>query len=110
MLPATEHLPETTGHATALETKLKIDKISNAIRLVLETLGEIQVVRACGSPQSDLPRSCYFSLKVTSLDPAVILKDAIFHEHHQGLVLVKDIEFSSYAEHRHSFRSVGKGN
>ncbi|KAH8893055.1 GTP cyclohydrolase I [Thozetella sp. PMI_491] len=95
------------GNAATLEPSVKIDKISSAMKLVLEALGENPSREGLQKSPERFAKAMIFFTKGYEVDPTVILKDAIFHEHHQGLVLVKDIEFSSLCEH-HLIPFIGK--
>jgi len=100
-------LEKTDNGFATLEPGLKIDKISSAMKLVLETLGENPSREGLQKSPERFAKAMLFFTKGYQLDPTAILHDAIFHEHHQGLVLVKDIEFSSLCEH-HLIPFIGK--
>ena len=107
-MPASDSPRENSKHHPAsLATGWKIDKISGAIKLVLETLGEDPSREGLQKSPERFAKAMVFLTKGYELDPTAVLKDAIFHEDHQGLILVKDIEFSSLCEH-HLIPFIGK--
>ncbi|KAH8897925.1 GTP cyclohydrolase I [Thozetella sp. PMI_491] len=89
------------------DINLSIAKISSALKVVLEAVGEDSSREGLLKTPERFAKAMMFFTRGYEQDPAVILRDAVFHENHEGLVLVKDIEFSSLCEH-HLVPFIGK--
>ncbi len=92
-----------------LEWTLKVEKISSAVKLILKAPGQDTSRQGLRKSPERVAKALTFFTRGYNLDLSTILKDAIFHEDHQGLIIVKDIAFSSLCEH-HLIPFVGKVN
>jgi len=96
-----------TESTTAI-TAFDHDKIRAGVRLLFEGLGmDAEDPRISGTPDrvARMYDEIFAGLRQ---DPADVL-DAVFEEHHDGLVLVRDIPFSSMCEH-HLVPFVGRAH
>jgi len=96
-----------TEPTTAI-TAFDHDKIRAGVRLLFEGLGmDAEDPRISGTPDrvARMYDEIFAGLRQ---DPADVL-DAVFEEHHDGLVLVRDIPFSSMCEH-HLVPFVGRAH
>lgn len=96
---------ETTS--AAIESRRKLSKLSDAVSVILQTVGEDPSREGLLQTPERFAKAMMFFTKGYAEDPAQILRGAIFHEKHRGLVLVKNIEFSSLCEH-HLVPFIGK--
>ncbi|KAJ4145223.1 hypothetical protein LMH87_004078 [Akanthomyces muscarius] len=92
-----------------LEWTLKVEKISSAVKLILKAPGQDTSRQGLRKSPERVAKALTFFTRGYNLDLSTILKDAIFYEDHQGLIIVKDIAFSSLCEH-HLIPFVGKAH
>lgn len=85
----------------------KIAKLSDMVKTMLETVGEDASREGLVQTPKRFAKALLFLTKGYGESPAQILRDAVFHEKHSGLVLVKNITFSSLCEH-HLVPFLGK--
>ncbi|KAL1861356.1 hypothetical protein VTK73DRAFT_7131 [Phialemonium thermophilum] len=85
----------------------RLSKVSKAVEDILEALGEDKHREGLVKTPTRFAKAMLFFTKGYGEDPTSVLEGAIFHESNHGLVLVKDIEFSSLCEH-HLVPFVGK--
>lgn len=97
-----ERLEENPEQAAA-----RLDKISDAVRTILECLGEDPNREGLlGTPERYAKAMLYFTRGYQE-NVRDVVNGAIFHEGHKELVIVKDIEVFSLCEH-HMVPFTGK--
>ncbi|KAI9712430.1 MAG: GTP cyclohydrolase I [Bogoriella megaspora] len=85
--------------ATPEEAKQRIEKISGAVRTLLEAIGEDPDREGLlGTPERYAKAMTFFT-KGYEENLRDIVNGAVFHEDHDELVIVKDIEVFSLCEH-----------
>ncbi|KAH8654029.1 hypothetical protein BGZ60DRAFT_386808 [Tricladium varicosporioides] len=89
-----ERKSETTEQAAA-----RLDKLSGAVRTILECLGEDPNREGLLGTPERYAKAMLFFTKGYQENVRDIVNDAIFHEGHNELVIVKDIEVFSLCEH-----------
>ncbi|KAH8803009.1 hypothetical protein F5884DRAFT_824048 [Xylogone sp. PMI_703] len=89
------------------ETDSKQERVARAIRSVLEVLGENPKREGLTKTPNRFAKAMLYFTHGYARDPTSVLKDAMFQENHKGLVLVRDIDFSSLCEH-HLVPFIGK--
>lgn len=89
--------PETTEH------------IASKIASVLEALGEDQSREGLLRTPERVAKALQFLTQGYMMDPAEILRSAIFREDYSEIILVKDIEIFSLCEH-HMLPFIGKAH
>jgi GTP cyclohydrolase I len=97
-----ERLDETPEQAA-----LRLDKISGAVRTILECIGEDPDREGLLGTPERYAKAMLFFTKGYQENVRDIVNDAIFHEGHNELVIVKDIEVFSLCEH-HMVPFTGK--
>ncbi|KAH8805744.1 GTP cyclohydrolase [Xylogone sp. PMI_703] len=81
------------------QAALRLNKLSGAVRTILECLGEDPNREGLlGTPERYAKAMLYFTRGYQE-NVRDIVNDAIFHEDHNELVIVKDIEVFSLCEH-----------
>ncbi|KAE8446516.1 GTP cyclohydrolase 1 [Mollisiaceae sp. DMI_Dod_QoI] len=97
-----ERKEETPEQAAA-----RLDKLSGAVRTILECLGEDPEREGLLGTPERYAKAMLFFTKGYQENVRDIVNDAIFHEGHNELVIVKDIEVFSLCEH-HMVPFTGK--
>jgi GTP cyclohydrolase I len=97
-----ERKEETPEQATA-----RLQKLSGAVRTILECLGEDPDREGLLGTPERYAKAMLFFTKGYQENVRDIVNDAIFHEGHNELVIVKDIEVFSLCEH-HMVPFTGK--
>ncbi|PGH12406.1 GTP cyclohydrolase I [Polytolypa hystricis UAMH7299] len=93
--------------ATPEETQKRIDKIGDAVRTIFECIGEDPEREGLfGTPERYAKALMYFT-KGYEENVRDLVNGAVFHEDHDELVIVKDIEVFSLCEH-HMVPFTGK--
>lgn len=64
------------------EWTLKVEKISSAVKLTLEALGQDTSREGLRKSPERVAKALIFFTRGYNLDPSTILKDVIFHEDH----------------------------
>ena len=81
--------------------------MENAIRTILKEIGEDPLREGLRDTPGRVKRSYQFLMQGYKEDPSAILKKAIFHEHCDHMIIVRDIEVYSMCEH-HMLPFFGK--
>jgi GTP cyclohydrolase IA len=97
-----ERLEETPEQAAA-----RLEKLSGAVRTILECIGEDPDREGLLGTPERYAKAMLFFTKGYQENVRDIVNDAIFHEGHNELVIVKDIEVFSLCEH-HMIPFTGK--
>ena len=85
--------------STPIEAKQRIERLSGAVKTILECLGEDpQREGLLGTPERYAKAMMYFT-KGYEENLRDVVNGAVFHEDHNELVIVKDIEVFSLCEH-----------
>jgi GTP cyclohydrolase I len=85
--------------ATPEQAEERLEKLSGAVRTILECLGEDPKREGLlGTPERYAKAMLYFT-KGYEENVRDIVNGAVFHEDHDELVIVKDIEVFSLCEH-----------
>jgi len=87
----------------------KIEKISSHYKEVITELGEDVNREGLLKTPERVAKAMQFLTHGYDLDPAKILKSAMFQEDHSQMVIVKDIEIYSMCEH-HMLPFIGKAH
>jgi GTP cyclohydrolase I len=87
----------------------KIDELSGHYKSVIENLGEDPTREGLEKTPERVAKAMQFLTHGYELDPAAIIKDAMFTEDHNHMVIVKDIEVYSMCEH-HMLPFFGKAH
>jgi GTP cyclohydrolase IA len=87
----------------------KIDSIASKYRLLLEEIGEDPKREGLLKTPERMAKAIQFLTHGYDLDPAEILKSAMFKEDYKQMVIVKDIEVYSMCEH-HMLPFFGKAH
>ncbi len=87
----------------------KIDQIASTYKTVLELIGENPSREGLVDTPVRVAKALQFLTHGYDLDPAEILKSAMFAEDYRQMVIVKDIEIYSLCEH-HMLPFVGKAH
>jgi GTP cyclohydrolase IA len=88
---------------------LVIERIANKYREVLEQLGEDPDREGLVKTPERVAKALQFLTHGYGLDPAEILRSAMFREEYQQMVIVRDIEVYSLCEH-HMLPFFGKAH
>ncbi|KAJ8129406.1 hypothetical protein O1611_g4224 [Lasiodiplodia mahajangana] len=89
-----ERLEETTEQAAA-----RLEKLRGAVRTILECVGEDPDREGVLDTPTRYAKAMLFFTKGYQQNVKDIVNDAIFHEGHNEMVIVKDIEIFSLCEH-----------
>jgi GTP cyclohydrolase I len=89
------------------QAKARLDKLSGAVRTILECLGEDPSREGLLGTPERYAKAMLFFTKGYQENVRDIVNGAIFHEGHNELVIVKDIEVFSLCEH-HMVPFTGK--
>ncbi len=89
--------------------KSRTQKLAENYKNILETLGEDLSRDGLLKTPERVAKSMQFLTNGYSIDPAEILKSAMFREDYQQMVIVKDIELFSLCEH-HMLPFFGKAH
>jgi GTP cyclohydrolase IA len=87
----------------------RIDSIAKKYRLIIEELGENPEREGLLKTPERVAKSMAFLTSGYSLNPAEILRSAMFNEKYSQMVIVKDIEVYSLCEH-HILPFFGKAH
>ena len=87
----------------------KIEKISEHYKAIISELGEDVEREGLLKTPERVAKSMQFLTHGYDVDPAAILKSAMFQEDHSQMVIVKDIEIYSMCEH-HMLPFIGKAH
>ncbi|KAI9731893.1 MAG: hypothetical protein M1834_004344 [Cirrosporium novae-zelandiae] len=93
--------------STPEETEQRILKISNAVRDIFEALGEDPNREGLRGTPERYAKAMMFFTKGYEENVRDLVNNAVFHEDHDELVMVKDIEVFSLCEH-HMVPFIGK--
>lgn len=92
---------------TAAQAEKRTQKLAGAVRTILECVGEDPTREGLLGTPERYARALLFFTKGYQENVQDIVNDAIFHEGHNELVIVKDIEVFSLCEH-HMVPFTGK--
>jgi GTP cyclohydrolase I len=95
--------------ATEEEKKERLEKLSGAVRTMLECLGEDPDREGLRDTPDRYAKALLFFTKGYEENLRDIVNGAVFHEDHDELVIVKDIEIFSLCEH-HLVPFTGKAS
>ena len=85
--------------STPTEAKERVERLSDAVKTILECMGEDpQREGLLGTPERYAKAMMYFT-KGYEENLRDVVNGAVFHEDHNELVIVKDIEVFSLCEH-----------
>lgn len=87
----------------------KVDQLSMSYSNIISTLGEDVTREGLEKTPERVAKAMQYLTHGYDLDPASILKSAMFKEDHSQMVLVKDIELYSLCEH-HMLPFFGKAH
>ncbi|KAK5242392.1 GTP cyclohydrolase 1, partial [Cryomyces antarcticus] len=85
--------------ATPEEAKARLDKLAGAISTILECIGEDPDREGLHATPERYAKAMMFFTKGYEENLRDIVNKAVFHEDHDELVIVKDIEVFSLCEH-----------
>jgi GTP cyclohydrolase I len=86
-----------------------VERMSRHVRGLLEQLGEDPVREGLEKTPERVAKALQFLTHGYALDPAAILRSAMFREEYQQMVIVRDIEVYSLCEH-HILPFFGKAH
>lgn len=86
-----------------------VDSLANKYKIILEEIGEKPEREGLMKTPERVAKAMQFLTHGYDLDPAAILKSAMFKEEYSQMVLVKDIEVYSLCEH-HMLPFFGKAH
>ena len=92
---------------TPQQAQERLDKMANAVRTLLECIGEDPDREGLLSTPERYAKALMFFTKGYEENVADLVNGAVFHEDHDELVIVRDIEVFSMCEH-HLVPFVGK--
>lgn len=84
---------------TAEEAEKRLEKMSGAVRTLLECVGEDPDREGLLATPSRYAKALLFLTKGYQVNVEDIINDALFSEGHNEMVIVKDIEINSLCEH-----------
>ena len=79
--------------------ELSLEKVKTNYREILSALGEDVTREGLEKTPERAAKAMHFLTQGYSLDATEILRGALFNEHHNQMVIVKDIELFSLCEH-----------
>lgn len=85
--------------ASSEEAQERQDKIANAVRTILECVGEDPDREGLRETPLRYAKALMFFTKGYEENLKDVVKNAVFHEDHDELVIVRDIEIFSLCEH-----------
>jgi len=91
------------------ENSAQLESIASAYKNILEDLGEDVNREGLEKTPMRVAKSLHFLTEGYRLDPAEILRSAMFKENHKHMVIIKDIEVYSMCEH-HMLPFFGKAH
>jgi len=104
---------ETTNHSGDKQSfeydKRTLENIAAHYEQILDTIGEDKYREGLEKTPMRVAKSLQFLTQGYKIDPAEILKSAMFKEEHKHMVLIKDIEVYSLCEH-HLLPFFGKAH
>lgn len=86
-----------------------IDSLASKYKVILEEVGEDPTREGLLKTPERVAKAMQYLTHGYDLDPAEILKSAMFEEEHKQMVIVKDIEIYSLCEH-HLLPFIGKAH
>ena len=89
--------------------KTTVDSLASKYKIILEEMGENPEREGLMKTPERVAKAMQFLTHGYDLDPAAILKSAMFREEYSQMVLVKDIEVYSLCEH-HMLPFFGKAH
>jgi GTP cyclohydrolase I len=89
------------------QAEKRLETICGAVRTVIECLGDDPDRESLQATPFRYAKALLFLTQGYHLDLKDIVNNAIFHERHDGMVIVKDIDISSLCEH-HLVPFIGK--
>jgi GTP cyclohydrolase I len=92
---------------TAIEQQQRLEKMSSAIKTLLECIGEDPNREGLLKTPQRFAQALSWFTKGYQDDVKAVLNGAVFHENHDDMVIVKDIDVFSLCEH-HMVPFVGK--
>ena len=95
------------ANETKEETDARIEKMSGAVRTILECLGEDPDREGLLATPSRYAKALLFLTKGYQDNVDVITNGALFNENHSEMIIIKDIEIYSLCEH-HMVPFTGK--
>ncbi|KAJ9419665.1 GTP cyclohydrolase [Fusarium oxysporum] len=91
------------------QAALRLEKMQGAMRTLLECIGEDPGCDGLLDTPSRYSKALLFLTKGYHINVEDIVNNALFHEGHNGMVIVKDIDIFSLCEH-HLVPFTGKGS
>ena len=105
--PSTGTLARLHEHGNQEEAELRLQKLSGAVRTILECIGEDPDREGLHGTPERYAKALMFFTKGYEENLRNIVNGAVFQEDHDELVIVKDIEVYSLCEH-HLVPFIGK--
>ena len=81
--------------ATPDEAQARLERLQHAVKTILECIGEDPDREGLLGTPERYAKAMLFSTKGYEENVQLLVNDAVFHEDHGGLVIVKDIDGTS---------------